>query len=102
MKLVRQAYRKPLGPNLGSTGAVRWSGSVGAQSHGVAATCPSHPSASMAQPTVAMGIPMTTAVLALAAVARRQASPRPALLFLTIKNYPLQLSTAEIGSECLN
>jgi hypothetical protein len=56
----------------------------------------------MAQPTVAMGIPMTTAVLALAAVARRQASPRPALLFLTIKNYPLQLSTAEIGSECLN
>jgi hypothetical protein len=30
----------------------------------------------MAQPTVAMGIPMTTAV----------ASPRPALFFLTIKN----------------
>jgi hypothetical protein len=42
----------------------------------------------MALPTVAIGIPMTTAVLALAAVARRQASKRPALLFLTMKNYP--------------
>jgi hypothetical protein len=56
----------------------------------------------MAQPRVAMGSPMTTPVLALAAVACREANPRPALLPLTIKNYPLQVPTAEIVSECLN
>ena len=51
---------------------------------------------------VAMDTTMGTAVLASAATVRRQASPRPALLFLTIKNYPLQLPSAEIGSKCLN
>jgi hypothetical protein len=49
-----------------------------------------------------MGTPMAIPVLALAAVARRQDSPRPALLPLTIKNYPLQVPSAEIVSECLN
>lgn len=49
-----------------------------------------------------MGTPMATPVLALAAVACRQASPRPALLPLTIINYPLQVPSAEIVSECLN
>jgi len=49
-----------------------------------------------------MGTPMTTAVLALAAVARRHASPRPALRPLPIRNYTLQVPSAEIVSECLN
>jgi hypothetical protein len=32
VKLAWEAYRKPLGPNLGSTGAVGWSGQGGAES----------------------------------------------------------------------
>jgi hypothetical protein len=51
-------------------------------------------------PVGAVGTAMAT-VLALAVVTRRQASTRPGLLRLSIKINPLQLSTAEIASECL-